>query len=317
MRSRLLLAFAYLVLPSLVDAAPVDRALKTPGTARMGDIVAGPATIDDLRFARQVLPPTGNVGRALSRVVYLNKNGVTVNPGDNDARANRSTIATQQTQIPAWNVSATTWTATVACMRELFAPWDVQIVDLDPGNVPHIEAVFGGSPAMLGMDANTAGVSPFTTDCSVIENAMVYTFTSVIPQDARLACEIMAQEVAHAYGLDHELLASDPMTYLNYDGDRSFKNVTASCGEDRARACGINGSTCRQNQNSVTLLTERLGLKNGAVPPAPPPTVPTGPTTPTGEPDPITGGCATGGAGSNGLLVGLGLLALVLQRRRC
>jgi len=91
----------------------------------------------------------------------------------------------------------------------------------------------------------------------------VFTFTDVIPQDARTACEIMAQEVAHSYGLDHELLASDPMTYLNYNGNRSFQNQAVSCGEDTARPCGINGSTCRANQNSVSLLTERLGANTG------------------------------------------------------
>jgi uncharacterized protein (TIGR03382 family) len=69
----------------------------------------------------------------------------------------------------------------------------------------------------------------------------------------------MAQEVAHSYGLDHELLASDPMTYLNYNGNRSFQNQTVSCGEDTTRPCGINGSTCRANQNSVQLLLARLG----------------------------------------------------------
>jgi uncharacterized protein (TIGR03382 family) len=123
--------------------------------------------------------------------------------------------------------------------------------------------VFGGSPGQLGMPNGVAGVSPFTSDCSVIENSIVFTFTNVIPADARLACEIMAQEVAHSYGLDHELLASDPMTYLDYTGNRTFKNQTASCGEDVTRPCGINGSTCRANQNSVALLTERLGAKTG------------------------------------------------------
>ena len=32
------------------------------------------------------------------------------------------------------------WAATVSCMRDLFAPFDVTVVEADPGNVPHIEA---------------------------------------------------------------------------------------------------------------------------------------------------------------------------------
>ncbi len=258
---------ALLLAPALAPAAPA-RTVKASGTAAMYDIVATQPNQDNLQMARQVLPPTvvppGTSALAQSRVIYLNKNGVTLTPGNNDARTNRSTIAQQLTTIQPWAVPAATWDATVACMRDLFAPFAVSVVEADPGNVPHIEAVFGGSPGQLGMPNNVAGVSPFTTDCSVIENSIVFTFTNVIPQDARLACEIMAQEVAHSYGLDHELLASDPMTYLNFEGDRSFKNQAAACGEDVTRPCGINGSTCRANQNSVALMTERLGAAGPA-----------------------------------------------------
>ena len=262
---------ALLLVPALA-AAEVHQVAPAGSVATVGEIVTGPASIDDLKFARQILPPTttGDTTTALaqSRVIYLNKNGVTLNPGTNDARTNKSSLATATTSIPAWSTSATTWAATVSCMKDLFAPFDVTVVETDPGNVPHIEAVFGGTPQLLGMEAGVAGVSPFTQNSAVIENSIVFTFTSVIPQDARLACEIMAQEVAHSYGLDHVLLASDPMTYLQYTGNRSFKNQTASCGEDVARPCGIGGSQCRANQNSVTLLTERIGAKIGdTVPP--------------------------------------------------
>jgi hypothetical protein len=256
---RSLLAAALVLIPTLAGAE--RRVILPTETASVYDIVATEPNVDDLRFGRQVLPATGPTTTALaqSRTIYLNKNGVTVAPGNNDARVNRSSIAQTQTTIAPWNTDAATWTATVACVRELFSPFGVTVVDTDPGNVPHVEAVFGGSPTQFGMSNNVAGVSPFTTDCSIIENAMVYTFTNVIPNDARLACEIQAQEIAHAFGLDHEMLASDPMTYLNYNGNRSFKDQDAPCGENANRPCGINGSTCRPNQNSVKLLKERLG----------------------------------------------------------
>jgi uncharacterized protein (TIGR03382 family) len=270
MRLSCLVTGAVLLGPSLAAAELPQRSIKPSGTAATYDFVATEANQDDLRFARQVLPPgestttptatTGpSVALAQSRIIYLNRTGVTLTPGTNDSRINRSSIAQQQVQIPPWNVSQTTWNATVACVRELFAPFGATVVETDPGNVPHIEAVFGGSPGLLGLPNNVAGVSPFTTNCSIIENSIVFTFTNVIPQDARIACEIQAQEIAHSYGLDHELLASDPMTYLNFNGNRSFQNQTASCGENSPRPCGINGSVCRPNQNSVQLLTERLG----------------------------------------------------------
>ena len=225
----------------------------------------GPPTIDDLTFARQIVPadatPTSLV--AESKVIYLNRGGIIVAPGGNDARTNKSTLVKAQTQIPAWTTSESTWNATVACMRELFSPFDVTIVTSDPGpNVPHIEAVFGGTPSLLGMDRTITGVAPFKSDCTILENAIVFTFTGNMPDDARFACEVQAQEVAHAYGLDHELLATDPLTYLRYDGNRSFQNQLAECGEATARPCGVSGApSCRGKQNSVTLLFERLGAK--------------------------------------------------------
>jgi len=270
-------------------------------------------------LARQVLPARNSdfsgdirdmrvsdepVALAQSRIVYLNKNGVTLTPGDNDSRMNRSTLVTQQTAIGAWNTSAQNWQAVVTCMKDIFKPFDVRIVDTDPGNVPHMEAVFGGTPQQVNMDANVLGVSPFTLDCSIIENSTVFTFTGAFQFSAREACEIMAQEVAHSYGLDHELLAADPMTYLEYTGNRSFKDQAASCGEDSARMCGINGSVCRMNQNSVALLTARLGVAPATAP----------------EPEPsqldqdVVGGCSAS-TGRSSALLGLAL-ALTARRRR-
>ena len=267
---------AFLLLPSVAFAG---QAISPAGTAPDYGFV-GDTRGDGMVMARQVIPASDNVplsgingggtpsqAVALSRIIYLNKNGVTLAPGDNDSRTNKSTIVSQTTSIPAWNVSAADWQTTVSCFRDLFSRFDVQVVDTDPGNVNHMEAVFGGTPTQVGLPNNVAGVSPFTTDCSIIENSVVFTFTGAFQMTPREACEIMAQEVAHSYGLDHELLASDPMTYLQYNGNRAFQDMTASCGEDTARICGINGSNCRANQNSVQLLTTRIGAAGDLVAP--------------------------------------------------
>jgi len=226
-------------------------------------LVVGAPTRDGLTFGRFAIPDdnTPMSARAASRTVYLNKNGVTLMPGASDSRTNKSSIIGAQSTIPAWNASSTLWSQTVTCLREMFAPFDVAITETDPGpNVHHIEAVFGGSPQMIGMPGNMAGVSPFSSSCKIIEDSIVFTFTDMIPQSAKVACEVMAQEIAHSYGLDHELLASDPMTYLPYSGNRTFQNQTASCGESTPRPCGLAGSpACRADQNSYALLMERIG----------------------------------------------------------
>jgi uncharacterized protein (TIGR03382 family) len=253
------LACALLVAPALALADPTMRPVVADGSAATYGFVAERST--GPVFARQVLPAAGPASLAQSRVLYLNHNGVILRPGNNDSRTQTSSIVPQQVQIPAWNVDATTWAATVACFQDMWSRFDVQVVDTDPGNVPHIEAVFGGTPALVGLPSNVGGVSPFTLDCGIIENSIVFTFTDAIPGiTSRQACEIMSQEVAHSFGLDHELLASDPMTYLSYAGDRAFQDQSVSCGEYSARACGINGSTCRPDQDSVQLLYARVGM---------------------------------------------------------
>ena len=253
----------------LVPSVAVAEGELTTTLPQLYGLVAGPPTASHITFVRQMLPANGpNTIAALaqSKTIYLNKDGVTLTPGNNDSRTNRSSLVGSTRTVPAWNVSAANWAATLTCMQDMFARWDVTVTDVDPGNVPHIEAVFGGYPQDIGMQSGVGGVSPFTQNCGIIENSIVFTFVKVFPNDPQTICEVMAQEIAHSYGLDHELLASDPMTYLNYNGNRTFKDETVSCGEYQARACGIGGSVCRQGQNSVQLLNERLGLADLVAP---------------------------------------------------
>jgi hypothetical protein len=254
-------------------------------------------------FARQALAATGNTQRAQSRTIYLNRDGVVLRPGDNNSSLDTSSVVTAPTEITGWNIDDDTWEETVACMKNMYAPFDVVITDRDPGSVPHIEAVFGGHPNDVGLPDEVAGVSPFTTDCSIIERSIVFTFTDVIEDNAQLMCEIMAQEIAHSYGLDHEMLPEDPMTYLEYNGNRTFQDEMAHCGEFGQRMCGIDGSVCRQRQNSFQLLTDRLGASASYVP-----------DQDESEEGGINGGCSSskGGLGFGLMLV----LGHVVGRRR-
>lgn len=212
-------------------------------------------------FLRQVVPAAAaaTTGLARSRTIYLNHVGATLVPGYNDSHANTSSIVTRPTQVPGWNASPADWAATVSCMKDIWSRFDVTITDVDPGAVPHIEALFARAPSDVGITTNVGGISPFSLSCSVIEGSIVFAFTDNLPKTPRAICEVMSQEVAHSYGLDHELLASDPMTYLAYGGNRAFQDHDAQCGETTARPCGIAGSTCRATQNSVQLLLSRLG----------------------------------------------------------
>jgi uncharacterized protein (TIGR03382 family) len=248
------------------SAAP-SRAISRDGQAPVYGFVAAEASPGGLTTARQVLPagPT-TAAFAQSRIIYLNRTGVTLRPGANDSRVNHSSIVTTPVTIAPWDVSDAQWALTVGCFKQIWAPFQVTVVETDPGNIPHIEAVFARSPEDLGLSDKIAGVSPFTANCSTIEDSVVFAFTANMPATGRSACEVMAQEVAHSYGLDHELVPADPMTYLGYSGDRAFQNKDAACGEYSARPCGINGSICRATQNSVAVLTAVVGATDPTVP---------------------------------------------------
>jgi len=217
-------------------------------------------------FMRQEVPAvartTTSSGLAASRTIYLNRVGATLTPGQNNSQANTSSIVSRLSQVPGWDASSADWAATVSCMKEVWSRFDVTITDVDPGATPHIEAIFARSPRDVGITDYIGGISPFTSNCSVIENSIVFAFTDNLAKKPRTICEVMSQEIAHSYGLDHELLAADPMTYLGYTGNREFQDVDASCGESSARPCGISGSTCRATQNSVALLRARVGSAN-------------------------------------------------------
>lgn len=260
-----------LALLACLGLAPAAaRASSAPAPLPLYGVTSSDAPLSG---ARQLVPEAADAPRvgalalARSRTIYLNKNGVTLQPAAvNDARSNRSTIAEKITTIPPWAIDAASWNTTVSCVRELFAPFAVTIVTEDPGTAPHLEAVFGGTPSLLGLPNNIAGISPFTSSCSVIESSIVFVFTQSFTASPRTYCEVMAQELAHSYGLDHELLAADPMTYLAFDGKRAFQETLASCGEYSERPCGIGTVSCRAKQSSLLLLRERLGVSD-AVPP--------------------------------------------------
>lgn len=218
--------------------------------------------LDGTTLQREVVPPTG-VARAQSRTIFLNRHGATVRPGDNNSSLGTSSIVTRPVVIGPWEVSDAKWTATVACMRETWSRFDVTITETDPGTAPHIEALFGGSAADIGRPLNVAGIAPFASDCGVIEGAIVFAFTDNLPSDPQLVCEVMTQEIGHAYGLDHELLAADPMSYLPFTGKRTFQDTAAQCGEKTARPCGLGTPSCRIEQSSVQILLARLGVSGG------------------------------------------------------
>ena len=204
-----------------------------------------------------------------SRIVYLNREGVTLVPGDEQASRNRSTIVRRAgvgtVKIPGFSGSQRAWRRVLRCVQDKFAPFDVIVTDRRPVHTDnYVMAVFGGTARLLGRShraaKGTGGLAPFNGQS--IPRSTAFVFTKTLHNDVRQICETAAMEVAHTYGLDHSYACKDLMTYRPRCGPRQFLNQDVRCGEAKPRPCAGGAKT----QNAYARLAELLGLRPVARP---------------------------------------------------
>jgi hypothetical protein len=242
MRAAVLAAIASLLLPTALARA---------------DAPAPP--FSDVVFHGVRPPPAGaQAFTQVSHVIYLNPclpDGCTVRPGFDDSRTDHSSIPFQQTVLGGFPYGSAAWDEVVSCVRDLYAPFDIEVTDQDPGDAPHFEVMIAGNASALGVPG-AGGVAPFVPCGGFLQDNVI---TFVFAQDIAnldFLCWAAAQESGHVFGLDHELNAHDPMTYLAPPFRKpGFQNVDVECGEDRPRQCWCGGST----QNSYQQLMDTFG----------------------------------------------------------
>ena len=245
-----------------------------------------------------------------TRIIYMNRHGgvfVPAAPRD-DSRINHASVLRAPVSIAPFPHSEQTWQEIMRCTRGLFSRYDVQITDVDPGALPHTEAVIGGTGAAAGY-MGAAGIAPHTC-AGIVENAIVFAFAETIGDDALFTCETIAQELAHSFTLDHLLDCRDPMTYLDACGPKQFLDEEVACGETQPRDCWCGGTTVNSHRTLLALL--------GARPDNDPPEDDAGGKADDGGIHDESGEPAVGCATSRGATAPsvLALLALVLVRRR-
>ncbi len=196
-------------------------------------------------------------------VLYMNRHGGTFTCGNDDATHNRSSIACGADNgvatVTPFAGSDQQWQTVMGCITDLYSRFRITVTDVQPLDATYIEAVIGGSPGQTGEPNGVAGVAPFS--CALEPGAIVYDFSDVWGNDLQSVCETAGQEVAHAFGLDHELLCEDPMTYLTGCGPKTFQDQYVPCGEFEARECTCGDPT----QNSVDAMLNLFGPADGTV----------------------------------------------------
>ena len=209
-------AAAWLARTAPATAAP-RNATDRPRTAMMWEPIVG-------------APATAQVN---SHKIYLNRcagAGCTVAQGSTNATADPPRSSLGHGVLSPFSRGDAVWNTVVACMKDVYAPFNVEITETDPGAEPHFEIMIGGMPQQIGLGANLGGVSPFSC-MPYIPNSLVFVF-DVWGDDAEEICATAAQEIAHSFAIDHAIEPSDPMTYFKYDGRRHYKNAQIQCGSD-------------------------------------------------------------------------------------
>lgn len=192
-------------------------------------------------------------------ILYLNRcaGGLTITAGwPDDNVVNRSGILGGTVNFPEYPFGDSSWNQVVEHTRQIYSPFNVLVTDEDPSPMPHDEAIVCGSGSLAGF-GGAGGVAPFT--CGVIDAPITFTFPESLGDYPRSIAEVIGQESAHAWGLEHEYKCEDPMSYLYGCGDKTFQDGDYQCGEYNPRACECGGNT----QNSYQYI---LGLFGSAVP---------------------------------------------------
>jgi hypothetical protein len=244
------------------------------GATSAGADTFKPTVVWQNRVIDEAPAPVPNGAIALTTVshtLFLNDcfpSGCTVSPGTDSSLTNRSSIAETTVVLGKYPHGTESWNQLVQCVKETFGPFTIDIVTTDPGTTtPHFEVMVGGADTDLNPQLSAGGVAPYISCNAQRSNGLSFVFPATT-NSINYLCGAVVQEAMHVWGLDHELNAKDPMTYLELGSLKRFQNSDTDCGEDlgAARRCrcgsasGVAGN--QYKQNSFRYMISTFGLKS-------------------------------------------------------
>ncbi|MBK9036732.1 MAG: hypothetical protein IPL61_36695 [Myxococcales bacterium] len=250
-----------LLAPVAAQAAPPTG---DPASAVVGPHAADWTVLDPSVRRGFAVPPPGSPPQpppaehaVVSNIIYVNRcvGGcrITKSAFPNSSSLNNSTwiggdIPTgSQFMLSEFAYGQPVWDEFLTCLKDVYAPYNVQIVETDPSPAAHHEAIVAGfsreamlADGILGQAELGAGF------CAPKDNAISFNFANDHTGIAGLTiaqnlCWTVAQETAHSWGLDHEFDCTDALTYIPTCGQKYFRNKPAPCGENAERPCVCGG----------------------------------------------------------------------------
>jgi hypothetical protein len=191
-------------------------------------------------------------------------------------------------------------------INDAFLPYNVVVTTRRPKGGAYTMVMIGGNPALFSLDARVAGIAYMDCDNHQATN-VVFAFPSTLGSSVHGLFATIAQEAAHAFGLQHSADPDDLM-YPRVD-------VTQRGFIDRDSPVASPNLCGPQTQNSHQLLLKLLGAWTGGPKPVDDGADPS-------DPPPLEGGCTIGArranqpAGGGALVLGVVFALRACRRRR-
>lgn len=228
----------------------------------------------------------GQRGPQQKRTIFLNRMGGNyVGGAATNSALNTVAIMPQSAQIPALTQSDFTdanWQALMECVRGYYAPFNIDVTDVEPGAGNYVEVIMAGHASDYGFMEPSGGTilgiasaDDLQPNCDVTEQGVTLVF---FQSHAALwgnlnggdstgrteLCVTTAHETGHLFGLDHEGHKEDIMSYEEYL-PKAFTDIDTACGEYEAspRPCQCGANT---TQNSFQRMLDNVGPNDSEKP---------------------------------------------------
>lgn len=237
------------VAPSGVGLLLVGCTGSVAGTVADPVVDAGEALIDAASCSPNPEAPT---------VVFLNRAGGTYSSGAEDSRANTSAILPSTVVAAPMTYTEVEWAALIECVRDVYEPFNVAIVDVDPEQTEHIEIAY--FPYLDFFDSSIASISAFS--CEPIPSGIGFVAYAWAGTTPAALCGHTVSRVSMLQGLEFTSVSGSPCDGTAYfcnpqDTPREFLDQSRSCGDVEAHPCSCGGG---EGQNSYQALRARVGL---------------------------------------------------------